>query len=265
LQALATSRPMSMHDTQSLKAADPEDPKSFSSTHGLTAGVQAEVDRASNMIRSGFIKRVYGILSIQLLFTVASSAFFMFHQPTRAFVLHTPSIMMTAAFLPFGFLLGLHCYKNSHPTNVFLLGGFTMAISYTTGVICAAYYQHGLGLVVLQALVLTAAVFISLTTYVHISKKDFSFLGAGLFASLWILIFWGMLNWFFDFGLGGRMIFSLVGALIFVGYILYDTSMIIHHYGPDDAIIAAIALYLDLVNLFLYLLEILKMLQGGDN
>merc|ERR1719163_682763 len=109
---------------------------------GLSPGVP--VFNLSQEIRAGFIRKVYGILSIQLLFTVASSAFFMFHEPTRAFVLHTPSIMMTAAFLPFGFLLGLHCYKDSHPTNVFLLGGFTMAISYTTGVICAAYYQHGL-------------------------------------------------------------------------------------------------------------------------
>jgi hypothetical protein len=41
--------------------------------------------------------------------------------------------------------------------------------------------------------------------------------------------------------------------------------MILHHYGPDDYIMAAIALYLDLINLFLYMLELLRMLQGGDN
>lgn len=72
-------------------------------------------------------------------------------------------------------------------------------------------------------------------------------------------------NSFFDFGLGGRMVFSLVGALIFVGYILYDTSLIIHHFGPDDYIIAAVTLYLDIINLFLYLLELLRMLQGGSS
>ena len=38
--------------------------------------------------------------------------------------------------------------------------------------------------------------------------------------------------------------------------------MILHHYGPDDYIMAAIALYLDLINLFLYMLELLRMLQG---
>ena len=98
--------------------------------------------------------------------------------------------------------------------------------------------------------VLTASVFISLTTYVMVTKKDFSFLGGGLFAALLILIVWGIMNSIFDFGLGGRMVFSLIGALIFVGYILYDTSLIIHHYGPDDYVIAAVTLYLDIINLF---------------
>jgi len=69
----------------------------------------------------------------------------------------------------------------------------------------------------------------------------------------------------FTFGLGSRMVFSALMALIFVGYILYDTSLILHHMGPDDYIIATVTLYLDIINLFLYLLEILRMLQGGGS
>ena len=117
------------------------------------------------------------------------------------------------------------------------------------------------------SLVLTAAVFVSLTFYVMTTKKDFSFLGGALFSGLIILLVWSFMNSLFDFGLGagGHTVFSLMGALLFVGYILYDTSMLLHYYGPDDYIMAAIALYLDIVNLFLYLLELLRMLQGGDN
>ena len=138
-------------------------------------------------------------------------------------------------------------------------------MTYSVGVVCAMYYASGLGLIVLQALVLTAGTFTALSAYVHMSKKDFSFLGGGLFACLIVLVMWGFLNMFFDFGIGGRMIFSLIGCLVFVGYILYDTSLLIHHLGPDDYIIAAVTLYLDIVNLFLYLLELLRMLQGGNN
>lgn len=64
---------------------------------------------------------------------------------------------------------------------------------------------------------LTAAIFISLTVYTLNTKTDFSFLGAGLFAGLVVLIVWGLLNMFFDFGIGGRMVFSLLGALLFAG------------------------------------------------
>ena len=100
---------------------------------------------------------------------------------------------------------------------------------------------------------------------VMVTQKDFTWLGQYLFAALIILIVWGFMNAFIDFGLGSRMVFSLIGALIFCGYILYDTSLIIHHFGPDDYIIAAVTLYLDIINLFLYLLELLRMLQGGNS
>ena len=52
-----------------------------------------------------------------------------------------------------------------------LLGGFTLCMSYTVGVVCAVYQASGQGIIVLQALLLTAAVFLSLTTYVHVTKK----------------------------------------------------------------------------------------------
>jgi FtsH-binding integral membrane protein len=67
------------------------------------------------------------------------------------------------------------------------------------------------------------------------------------------------------FGGFGHSIFSMFGAVLFSGYILYDTSNIMHHMGPDDYILAAVSLYLDIINLFLYLLEILRMLQGGND
>ena len=49
------------------------------------------VYQGSAEVKAGFIRKVYGILSIQLLFTVASSALFMFHEPTRMFLQHDQS------------------------------------------------------------------------------------------------------------------------------------------------------------------------------
>jgi len=228
-------------------------------------GGKAPVSSYDAVVKAGFIRKVYGILSIQLLVTVAGACLFMLHDATRNFVLSTPSMFYIAMFSPIVFLFALMCHKDKHPTNLYLLAGFTICEAYTIGVVCAVYYASGAGMIVLQALMLTAAIFLSLTAYTLNTKSDFSFLGAGLFAGLIVMIFWGLLNMIFDFGIGGRMVFSLFGALLFAGYILYDTSQILHNLGPDDYIEAAINLYLDIINLFLYLLELLRMLQGGND
>jgi len=221
----------------------------------------------SAAIKAAFIRKVYGILSIQLLLTVFVSATFMFVDSAREYALSSMGIMYTALFLPFGILFALMCYKDKHPINMYLLGAFTLCEAYTMGVVCARYYEAGYGMIVLQALLLTAAVFVSLTSYVFVTKKDFSWMGGGLYMVLMVMVMWSLMNMIFPvtFGGFGHTIFSLGGALLFSGYILYDTSNIMHHMGPDDYIMAAISLYLDIINLFLFLLEILRMFQGGDN
>ena len=56
--------------------------------------------------------------------------------------------------------------------------------------------------------------------------------------------------------------FAIIGTILFCGFIIYDTNNIIRKFGVDDFIIAAIELYLDVINLFLYLLALLS---GGRN
>ena len=75
------------------------------------------------------------------------------------------------------------------------------------------------------------------------SKVDFAFLGPFLFAALWILILWSTSPRLPARSFGGssyHKIFSLVGALVFCGFIIYDTNNIIRKFGVDDFIIAAI-------------------------
>jgi FtsH-binding integral membrane protein len=76
------------------------------------------VFEASAQIRAGFIRKVYGILAVQLLFTVASSAFFMFHTATREWVLSDQTAYSFATIMPIPFLIGLYCHKDRHPLNM---------------------------------------------------------------------------------------------------------------------------------------------------
>jgi FtsH-binding integral membrane protein len=63
---------------------------------------------------------------------------------------------------------------------------------------------------------------------------------------------------FFPLGKISVMIYGGLGALIFSGYIIYDTDNIIKRYTYDEYIWAAVSLYLDIINLFLSLLQVLR-------
>merc|ERR1712137_580417 len=129
--------------------------------------------------------------------------------------------------------------------------------------ICAMYQTVGLGSLILQAFAITMAAFGSLTLYAMKSGKDFTWMGGMLYMGLMGMIMFSLIGWLFGFH--GGAVFSLFAVVLFCGYILYDTSRVMKIYGPDDAIVAAVELYLDILNLFLYILELLSQCQGGSD
>lgn len=55
-----------------------------------------------------------------------------------------------------------------------------------------------------------------------------------------------------------ELVFAAAGALLFCGFIIYDTHLLMHKLSPEEYILAAINLYLDIINLFLHLLRFLE-------
>jgi FtsH-binding integral membrane protein len=129
---------------------------------------------------------------------------------------------------------------------------------------------HGLvatGIIVLEALILTAAVVVSLTAYTYWAASkgyDFSYLGPILFVGVIILILFGIIQTFFPLGPISMTIYGVLSSLIFSAYIIYDTDNLIKRYTYDEFIWASVALYLDVINLFLSLLEILRSIQSDN-
>ena len=86
-------------------------------------------------------------------------------------------------------------------------------------------------------------------------------MGMFLFAALNLLIIWGLVLFvgrlMFGYSAGWDIGYCVVGSLLFCGFIIFDTHMIIAKLGVDDYIIATIELFLDIINLFLYILRIL--------
>mmetsp|Transcript_12301 Transcript_12301/g.18876 ORF Transcript_12301/g.18876 Transcript_12301/m.18876 type:complete len:322 (-) Transcript_12301:42-1007(-) len=207
-------------------------------------------------IRHAFIRKVYLILIAQLFVTFGACAFIMLHESTRNFVLGSGMpLYWFNAIMMFVLVCALSVHKRNYPTNVILLSAFTLSSSYIVGTVTAMYAAAGAGDLVLEAVFITATVFIVLTLYTLQSKWDFSFLGAGLGMSLWVLILWG----FFAaiFGVQAGYVYALLGSLVFSLFIIYDTYMLAERHDPRDYVIAAVELYLDLINLFLYILRLL--------
>lgn len=111
---------------------------------------------------------------------------------------------------------------------------------------------------VVQALVITVGVFVGLTLFTFQTKLDFSGLGPFLFAGLMGLITAGLVNIFIPFGQSFDLAIACGGVLIFSGYILYDTQQIMKRLSIDEPVLASLSLYLDFLNLFLYILRIVS-------
>lgn len=123
------------------------------------------------------------------------------------------------------------------------------------------------GMMVAQALAGTAIVFFALSGYVLTTGKDFSFMGGFLFIGL-IVVIVAMLGAVVLSFLGVQVTgFSLAISaaivLLMSGFILFDTSRIIHG-GQTNYILATTALYLDIYNLFVHLLRIISAFSSNN-
>ncbi|GMG88303.1 Bax inhibitor-1/YccA family protein [Biformimicrobium ophioploci] len=137
---------------------------------------------------------------------------------------------------------------------------FTGLLGASLGPILNHYLQSAAGgQVVMQALGTTALIFFALSAYVLTTRKDFSFMGGFLFVGLigaLVCALGFIIAGFFGIHMPlASVALSGVIALIFSGFILYDTSRIVHG-GETNYIMATTSLYLSILNLFTSLLHI---------
>ena len=149
--------------------------------------------------------------------------------------------------------------RKSYPTNLLFLSAFTALEAYSISVIVSFYNSK----IVLEALILTLGIFLALTLFACQTKYDFTSWMPYLFGGLWALILFGFMGVFFPYNSTAELIYGGIAALIFSGYILVDTQLIMRHYHVEEEIAAAISLYLDIINLFLAILRILNSQQNN--
>ena len=219
----------------------------FGSTTTLPRGVTpaASVTTTDRLV---FIKKVYSLLAMSM-GTAAVGAYL----GSGPLLLLVAPNMMLFFILQIALIFFASFAARKPGLNMVALFGFTTVSGLTLGPLL---YQVGPSIAA-EAFGLTAVTFAGLSMYVVYSKKDFSFMSGFLMTGLIVLVVGGLLNMFFI--QSGMMHFVMSGAsvLLFSGFILYDTSNILRYYGTDEHVSATLALYLDVLNLFIALLSIL--------
>lgn len=215
------------------------------------------------VMRLGFIRKVYGILTCQLLVTVVFVLLSLNSVSFSNYQKNSWGIFILCLLLTIILPIVIVCCKGTMatvPKNYIILGMFTFAESYLVSYICSNTDPS----IVLMAALMTAAITISVTAYAYKTESDFTIMGGLYFilsaALLMLLIFSIFTNNKFL-----HILLCVCGVCLYGLYIIYDTQIIVgkHEFklDIDDYIYASFLLYVDIVNLFLYSLELLKLLS----
>lgn len=207
------------------------------------------------------LRNTYMLLAATLLFSAVTAALSMAVNPPR----FTGLICSLAAMGLIWFALPRTANSEKGLYVVFAITGL---LGFGLGPMLNHYLKLPNGSqLVMTALGGTALIFGALSGYVLTTKKDFSFLGGFLMTGVIVLLVasLGVLGASF-FGVDVSMAFvaiSAVSVLLFSALILYDTSRIING-GETNYIMATIALYLDVYNIFTSLLHLLGFASSDD-
>lgn len=162
--------------------------------------------------------------------------------------------------IAWGFMWGIQRYRDSG-LGVALLLGFTFFMGVMlAGILQVALHLSNGGTLIALAAGGTGSIFLTLAGIATVSKRDFSFMGKFLFIGLVLMILASLANLFFQIPALSLAI-SAAAVLVFSGFILFDVSRVVTG-GETNYIMATLAIYLDIYNLFVHLLNLLMALAG---
>ena len=213
------------------------------------AAVSAEV-------RNKVLRDTYKLLSMTLFFSalMAGVSMAIAMPPFMSLVCSIGALLLVWFVLP----------KTAHSsTGIFVVFGFTGLLGLGLGPMLSAYLSiPGGSQIIMTAMGGTGAIFLGLSGYALMTKKDFSFLGGMLFAGFIVVLIAALANIFLQIP---ALSLAISGAVILImsGFILFDTSRIVNG-GETNYIMATAGLYLAIYNIFVSLLQILGIFNSED-
>ena len=227
------------------------------SSPAIDAGLRQYMLTVYNYMASGLaITGIVAFIFFQYTVTLDSSG-----QIIQMAAFYSSPIMWIIALAPLGVVMymsfGIRNMSASRAQTMFWVFSFLMGLSLSTLFIAFTYAS------IARVFFITAATFGAMSIYGYTTKRDLTGLGSFLFMGLIGIIIASIVNIF----LGWETLYfgiSVIGVLIFVGLTAYDTQKIKNMYMAYDsgevaakkAIMGALTLYLDFINLFIMLLRL---------
>jgi len=229
----------------------------------MLGGREQLLKSAAAEVRQGFVRKVYGILCVQLLVTTAIAVPFQFMSKPQ--IQASSWLLGVSTAVLIGTMCAMICCAESlrkYPQNYIFLGVLTTAMGVLVGFTSAMYTWQS----VVLAAGITVGIFLGMTIFAWTTNTDFTGYGPYLFGALMCMMMFGFtISILAMFGVTIEwmmMLYDFLGVLLFTFFIVFDTQMIIggNHkvqFSIDDYCFAALNLYLDIINLFLHILALL--------
>lgn len=218
-----------------------------------------QAEKIQMVLRLGFIRKVYAVLSMQLAMTIGISLLSLIPEVGKFFIsdLNLNVLIWVALGLSIMIMIPLVCFKKvarKVPINYILLFSFTTCESWLIATVVAITN----GPVVIMAAVLTVLITLALTIYAFTTKTDFTYCGGLLFVFCTLLFGWSILS--LIIGFYAKTLYCVLGVFLYSFYLIYDTQLVLgkfgNEYSIDDYIYAALAIYIDIIEIFLYILQL---------
>ena len=228
--------------------------------YGASGMHQLSVAESSAEVRLGFIRKTYVLFMAGILTAIVAGFLCLTVPPIAALAVGLLQIPLLAFGVIIGASIGCQVLANREGSVAYAgLFGFTTLIGFLFAPILYMYESSAPGIVG-QAAFLSTLVFGSLTAYAFVSRKDFSFLGGALFVVMLAVIGGALANMLFFKSSGFGYWLAWGTLLLSSGFVLYQTSNIIHEFTPRQAAGAALGLFVSFFNIFMSILRIL----GGN-
>ncbi|CAK8672300.1 unnamed protein product [Clavelina lepadiformis] len=244
------------HQPMYQSAPPPETHNPTADGEGFTVGSSFD----DKTVRRLFIRKVFLTLGLQLLVTFGIVCVFTFIPAVGEFVRKYPGFYYAAFGVFFVLYIILVCCGNvrrKHPINIVLLIGFTLALSYMVGTIASFYDTKA----VVIALGITVGVCLAIVLFSMQTKFDFTKCSGLLFVLSMVLFLFGIITIFTHFySWYLQVVYASLGALLFTLYLAFDVQLVMggkrYELDPEEYIYGALNLYIDVVYIFLFILQI---------